>query len=484
MSKATFNHRDWVNRLGAALEQVAACAHPSGFPFRTEHLPNPGPIDLYDEEIHRQYRQLATRARRDPDASALFYRSSLRIETVPSDIGAILREHPTLKRTLAESGTPEGFHFQRILSGGHVDLTSLVSRLAKSSVKLGGKRVATMLHRYLVAGEHTRLHAHEIILLHGLIVDEHIDLGPGAYLASYEAAKVRFDLPDDPEEWLARSDLQPGRLTRSTALSVLVRSVSWGPGVGPCDCPTGNSQSLNVRYRFPDRYPINSVERFFHDRAMLIQLLSIATRSKLVSHTAFYVFPSWMWELDPNSRFRKSDSGASFFDVWPKDLPLSNESVTSFIGLARGWLSYPNKRRHAIELAIRRIVASFGPAAGMFGLEDRILDVAIALEIMYGPFDGGEITHKLRTRAAWLLGTSPEDRYEIVQNIKAFYEARSAVVHGSTKAERQKFERALPLGRELAHQTLAKLLVQGPVLDWDRLVVDGTQHDTTHCNRS
>lgn len=477
MSKDTFNYRDWINRLGAALEQVAADIQPTGIPFRTEHLPNPGPIDLYDEEIRRQYRQLAARARHDPHASALFDKSSLWLDTVPPDVIAILQEHPVLQRLWSGPDSQDGFYFQRILSSGHVDLKSLVSYLAKSSVKSGGKRVATTLHRFLVAGEHKRLHAHEIIVLHGLLVDKHIDLGPGAYLASYEAVKMRFDLPDDPEEWLERSGLQPGRLNRSTALSVLVRSVSWGPGVSPSASPTGDDQLRNPQYRFPDRCTIDSIERFFHDRERLIQLLSIATQSKLVSHTVFYALPSWMWELNPNFRFHKSDQSANLFDVWPKDIPLSKESVASFIGLARGWLSYRNEKRHAIELAIRRIFASFGPATGTFGLEDRILDVAIALEIMYGPFDGGEITHKLRTRAAWLLGTSPEDRYRIVQDMKTFYGARSAIAHGSTKADREKFERALPLGRDIACQTLAKLLVQGPVSDWDKLVVGGTPHN-------
>ena len=187
---------------------------------------------------------------------------------------------------------------------------------------------------------------------------------------------------------------------------------------------------------------------------------------------------SWMRDIDPNFRLQNPGGGASLFDVWPKDLPLSKESVVSFVGLARGWLSYPSEKRHAIELATHRIVASFGLAAGMFGLEDRILDVAIALEIMYGPFDGGEITHKLRTRAAWLLGTSPDDRWTIVEQMKTFYKARSAIVHGSAKTDREKLEQALPLGRDLAHRTLTTLLMQGPVLDWDKLVVGGATSDT------
>lgn len=59
---------------------------------------------------------------------------------------------------------------------------------------------------------------------------------------------------------------------------------------------------------------------------------------------------------------------------------------------------------------------------GRFAVEDRILDVAIALERMY-ELDGGEISHKLRTRAAWFIGADAESRVREIQAVKAFCEA-------------------------------------------------------------
>ena len=90
---------------------------------------------------------------------------------------------------------------------------------------------------------------------------------------------------------------------------------------------------------------------------------------------------------------------------------------------------------------------------------------------MYGPFDRGEITHKLRTRAAWLLGTSPDDRWQIVKKVKSFYSARSASVHGRATTDRTRLKKALSLGRDIARRTLTTLLTQGSVKDWDKLVV-------------
>lgn len=498
MAQPDFDKNDWIARLGAALEQVAAETRPN-FSFCPAFLPKPGSIELYDKELHRQYRLLAAHARHNQRASELFDRSFLSLKSPPAEAITILREHPLLSRALSCSGSRDGFHFQCLADSGHVDPESLVGRLAKSSVRFGGKRVATLLNHFLFAGEYERLPAREIThpksripkkpperlpareitLLHGLIIDNPIDLGRGAYFASYDSVKTRFGLPDDPEPWLARSGLLLGRSNNSTFRSVLVRSLTWGPSVFPCNCPSGQNFFPTLRYRFPIDYSIDSPDRFFGDRTTLVHLLSVATRSKLVFHTVFHALPSWMRNLDPNFRLQNPGGKANIFDVWPEDQPLSDEDASTFVELTRGWLDYPSKKRHAIELATRRIVASFGPAAGMFGLEDRIFDVAIALEIMYGPFDGGEITHKLRTRAAWLLGTSPEDRWNIHKAMRTFYKARSAIVHGSTSTDRAKLEQALPLGRDLARRTLTTLLTQGPVSDWDRLVVSGSPSEST-----
>ena len=59
-----------------------------------------------------------------------------------------------------------------------------------------------------------------------------------------------------------------------------------------------------------------------------------------------------------------------------------------------------------MHLAIRRLAASFARPGGRSGQEDRILDVAIALEVLYG----GTTGHKLAQRAAALLGATAEEQ--------------------------------------------------------------------------
>ena len=474
----SFDRKGWISRFGQALEDTAATARPHGVPFRIY-----GTIDrdLYRREQHRRYRGMAELARTDPYAAKLFDESHLWLDALPGGVLDLLLEHPVIEHAWSR-GSREGFHFVRVLGGGHADVKFLITNLAKLSVKVGGKRAATMLHRFLVAGEGVRLHAHEITVLHGLKLDGPAPLGRGACLASYDAVRERFGLPEDPEPWLRRSDkgldLHPGRLAHASSRAVLVRQVGWGPAVAPCDCPTNPEWPLRLRYRFPNDHRVESVADVFEERETLLQLLSIAVRSKLVSHTVINAVPPWMARLDPNLRTGSPGGHRGVFDVWPQNRAPTMQDLDEFAGSARGWLTFcAGKGDRSTELAVRRTAASFGIAGGRFGVEDRLIDAGIALEAMYGPFGSGKITRKISSRAAWLLGESVAERCAISKEMKSFYATRSKVAHGTVSRNRQKREReltsALESGRELARRTLFGLLARGPVneeSEWDALV--------------
>ena len=74
------------------------------------------------------------------------------------------------------SGKDEGAQFWVLNRGFLSGLKSLVSSLAKLSVKEGGEEAARRLHRYLTAGENASIPAHEITVFHGLVVAERINL--------------------------------------------------------------------------------------------------------------------------------------------------------------------------------------------------------------------------------------------------------------------------------------------------------------------
>ena len=487
---ARFDFKEWVNRFGAALEDTAARAHHMRVPFG---LYGQVATDVYQREMHRRYEELGALSRTDPYASKLFDESDLGLDTLPDGVQDILLEHPVIAR-VCSGGSREDFHLVQVLDGGHANVESLIANLAKLSVKVGGSYAATMLHRFLVASDNIRLHAHEITVLHGLELRAPITVGRGAYLASYDAVRERFGLPENPEWWLERRydglNVHPIQLAHTSSRSVLVRRLRWGPAVAPCDRPTGEDSPLTLRYPFPADHRVESITDVFEEREVLMHLLGIAVRSKLVSHTVIMAVPSWMGRLDPN--LRTSTTGHSgVFDVWPEDHAPSRQEIDAFAAAARGWVSFcAGRGDRRMELAVRRTAACFGIAGGKFGFEDRLIDAGIALEAMYGPIGGGGITRKISQRATWLLGESTGEGQAISKQMKSFYKIRSKVVHGTVSKDPQKRKReladALASGRELARRTLFALLRRGPINhdEWRELVPEELAYASDQCPHS
>lgn len=455
-----FDAATWLGRLAAALEDVAAQARPS-FPFASE-TPHYGPLDEYWSSIRRQYRDLAARAKHDPAAAQIFAESPLWLKSDPTEARAILREHPLLRPGLIGSGKREGVCFTlSTCDWFHVDLKSLVSHLAKRAMQDSGEQAAQLLHRYLTAGADANLPAYEVTLLHGLKLDRRFDLGSEAYLAPYEDAKATYDLPDELIN-------DAGRENCPAHPTALVRSLRWGPGVGLP--PDKSRRAAKVKYRFPGSYQIDLADRFLDDNKVLVDLLSIATRSPLIAHASFVRVAKWIEEVEPNFAFGSRSAPAYSSAVVPKERQLGPRDVAAFAALASHWCAYRGQR-DVIDLAIRRLAASFARVSGPFSAEDRILDVSIALEIMYGPIKQ-KLAQQLAVRAERLLGQDPARRDWIANTVKSFYGVRSAIVHGRKKIKggRAAIDEVLENGRDLACLSLAALLARGPVRDWDKLV--------------
>ena len=478
-TQSTFDRKTWVRRFGAALERTVAGADHMGVPFGIYGTVE---IDAYQREMHRRFLDLAALANTDAYAAKLFDESYLRLDALPDDILNLLREHPAIAQAWS-AGTGDGFRLGDVLGGGVGSVDFLISSLAKLSARVGGAYAATLLHRFLVAGNGMRLHAHEITVLHGLDLDEPMPLGRGAYLASYDAVRERFGLPEDPEPWLRirveEPDRHPGRLAHPSSRTALVRRFNWGPGAVPREDSANGDHSLQHRHWFPADHRVELITDVFEERETLLYLLSIAVRSKLVSHSVITAVPPWMQQLNPN--FRNQRVGhIGVFDIWPKDLKPSVPDLRAFAAAGRGWVSFcAGKEDRSTDLAIRRAAASLGIAGGRFGKEDRLIDASVALEAMYGPFDDGEIRRKISRRAAWLLGQSDDERRAVSRAMKSFYRTRSKVVHGTVSRDPPKREKelagALALGRDLARRSLFALLDRGPInseAEWNALVPD------------
>jgi len=198
----------------------------------------------------------------------------------------------------------------------------------------------------------------------------------------------------------------------------------------------------------------DDLERWFEDSKLLVDLLSIATRAPLLSRTRYVRLPKWITEIDPNFGFGVGYSGGFTSDRWPQGHELSQGDVRAFMKLARGYYTRPGTP-NALTHAIRRLAASLSRPGGQFGQEDRILDTAIALEILYG----GKTGNKLAQRAAGLLGATTEQQQRIHDQAKGFYDTRSGIMHMKKAAPSlEVLDAQLEAGRDLACMSLMRVL--------------------------
>ena len=394
------------------------------------------------------------RAKEDRTAWKQFNESHLWVRSDPAEARAILREHALLKPWLVNSGRDEAVNVSTLNGSGRRKLTWLVNCLAKLSVKEGGEEAARRLHRYLTDSANACIPADEIIVVQGLIVAERVDLGRGAYLAPYEDARIEFDLPEEPE---------PFQKTTTPNAAALVRSLEFGPAIGPPEKDSG-LPDMHVRYRFPTDCRIG-LETWFYDAKFLVDMLSIAGRAPLLSRTRYVKLSKWIQEIDPNFAHWSRDSDGFVSDAWPKGRELSKSDAETFVALSRDWYAKLGKP-HALALAVRRLAASLSRPGGRFGEEDRIFDVAIALEIFYG----GKMGRELAKRAARLLGADATEQIRTYDQARWFYRVRSRLVHTEESAPaRDSLYGELEAGRDLACRSLRSLLKYDVPVDWTQV---------------
>ena len=463
MNTRQFDGDGWIARLAAAIENDVSRSDPPwlDYPLRPPRESAEG------NRVWRlaQYRSLASRAKTDQIAAQQFAGSQLRYPFDPMNTMSILREHPVLARADADSEGLDRVYIQLTNRTVLFDFDSLLLRLGKISLIKGADGAAHLLHRFLTDGDVGRLPATEIIVVHGLSVDRCFALPEGASLAPYEDTRQRYNLPDDPVAWLKSARIDPGSWNRSAATAALVRPIAWRPGFYSSS-HDAEKPFQTVRYGFPLGHAVESVGALFQDRSLLVDLLSVVVGSKLLWHTSFTAVPDWIRQIDPNVAHHGGGGRASMFDVWPRDTELDEGGAATFAALAAGWIAYRRGDR-SIDLALRRVASSLGPATRDFGLEDRLLDLGVAMEAMYGPMKIGRIERKLRSRASRLLAKSGNGP-DIGEAVERLYKARSNIVHGNEPPPRDELENTLFEARELARDSLDALLRRGCKPDWSK----------------
>ena len=444
MTENKFEASEWISRLAQALEKLAGSVTASRIDW----------VTLTNE----QYRGLGRTVAHDVKDSFLFDGYLPSLNSYPTDVIELLRSHPVVQCTLAGSNDQTAIMMVTPKETFRVEWERLATYLAKSTIKHNGEYAAQILNRYLILSDEKRLPGYEIALFVGLEVKERIELEGEDFLASYDEI-VELGLIREPKE---RGHHWNDHFPDYSAMGAvaLVRPIEWGPGITSPKTFKDMSSAPEINFSY-----LNKQE----DIEVCLDLLSIATRHFLDLLSVKHRGDKFMEDLDPN--FQQSPPlGFKPSYPWKKKV-LTAQDAARFENLLRDWINF-NQNRSLLGFAIRRLASSVS-RGGRFGLQDGILDISIALEILYQT-GNMELSYKLATRAGYFLEADIERRNKVFQKVREFYKIRSLIVHGGNQ-DAEKLKEAFDEGFALARDTLLKILCKGWPKDWDELVMSGTE---------
>ena len=207
---------------------------------------------------------------------------------------------------------------------------------------------------------------------------------------------------------------------------VLAREMTWGPCLGPPRGFLDGGNDALATYRWLDGHPAGIV----------FDLLTIVTSHRVQVLSMLNCAPQFV-DLSPNFG-PGSSTGFVHADHWTRKELTPNDADELRVRLDE-WGRFDSGTRATLELAVSRLAGSIQRAGGRFAVQDRILNVAIALEVMYQLRRGGSFT--LTTRAGHFLADSTDDRLSVAQWARALYRTRNAIVHGNVEHTREEYGR-------------------------------------------
>ena len=380
-------------------------------------------------------------------------------------VRTLLRSHPTLWRVVGPLIDNDDFWVRIRGHGNRTSLTDLIGGLMARADELprdGFHEAAGEFHALLDSaggGDASAVPSnldigYDAVLFHGLCLEEEIDIGGGLTMLPFERTRAFVN-----EEVL--KDMAPDvvRFRDWRLVGAVVRPFRWRPDFQR----RGDLKDTEAEPPGP----------FAQDALEFLELLA-------VSHGVPIVCLAEVRECLSRSACRLLGQAHNHGGVkWGRPVhgfdPFDDPPGPRTEALAVARTAYGERKSQRYE-KLAPFVARLAEALarnGRFAAEDKILDIAIALERMY-ELGGGEISHKMRTRSSWFLGRDAEDRVRVMKSVAEFYRIRSEIVHkGKRKPSPERYRRAFDTGFDIAARTLFKLLRDGSPGDWEKLVISG-----------
>ena len=378
----------------------------------------------------------------------------------------ILRSHPTLAQVASPIIGRDEFWMVILNNGISTSPANLIAGLMARADELSGDRfrtAASELNAFLAPAGGGRSASvlggldvgYDAVLFYGLAFKERIDIGDGMEILPFDQVRAFVD-----ENLVQELVPTSAGFNGWRSVGAVVKPFRWRPMF----CRTGYERDLAVK----------SPEPFFVQARTFLELLAVAHGTAvlpiaMLNHCIDLSAARLLSREENRSSFYPGRSARGFdgFEECPELAQVALGEAMEVFEIRMG-------ERYARMAPIVGRLAEALRRDGRFAVEDRILDVAIALERMY-QLEGGEISHKMRTRVAWFLGADLESRLREMKAVKEFYEARSAIVHNSKRnAVTQRQRNAFAKGFDIARRSLFKFLFQEPPDDWNALVVGGS----------
>ncbi len=361
----------------------------------------------------------------------------------------VLLEHPTI-RDAADTSDEEwvlGLDLAVSRISDH-QMFFMLQGLVDHALEHTPQTTASALAEMMLKGENHDLSSYSILLFRGLHVERRHDFQGGLSVISFEEARQYLS------DSMAQSLVEEGTDVGREPLGAVVSEVKWGPAIVPA--------GYDMKANWPDRS-----KTFRDDALLLVDLLAVTHGLPVVStgrHTKVVerqvehlvgripLFRSWML---------RDLSGVDTSNVNSSTTPTVSEDRLSDCAQL---LSKMDKDDVILRLALSRLSSSLS-RIGMHAAFDRIIDVAIALEVMHQLDASRGKGSQLSRRARNLVGQNRKDRNWIRRTAESIFKMRNDIAHGRLPEDTSQ---AHLDGLELARRTLAHLVRCGRPSDWEK----------------